>query len=191
MVIDRKQQIIEAATHSFSLFGYKATTMDQVAKIANVGKGTIYTFFKNKEELFDEIIHSLINEMKLTADEVIDPSLSFHENVHRVLYKILEFRRKHQLTIKLIQEAREMGTPAVMEVMERLEEAIIHYLKDKISLAVEKGNIQPCDPELTAFIMLKLYFSLVFDWEKRHKPLEKEEIARIFEQYIFTGLSKG
>ncbi|MER2090772.1 MAG: helix-turn-helix domain-containing protein, partial [Sporosarcina sp.] len=45
--MDRRQVILEAAAKSFSLFGYKATTMDQVAKIANVGKGTIYTFFAN------------------------------------------------------------------------------------------------------------------------------------------------
>ena len=55
-IVDRKKLIIEAAAKSFSLYGYKATTMDQVAKLANVGKGTIYTFFKTKEELFDEII---------------------------------------------------------------------------------------------------------------------------------------
>ncbi|MEH7389185.1 TetR/AcrR family transcriptional regulator [Bacillus sp. JJ1503] len=189
MAMDRKQLIIEAATKSFSLFGYKATTMDQIAKIANVGKGTIYTFFKNKEELFDEIINSLINEMKHTADEAIDPLLSFHENVHRGLYKLLEFRLKHQLTIKLFQEGKEMGTPAVIEVMTKLEGEIITYLKGKILHAIEKEEIRPCDPELTAFIMLKLYVSLIFDWEKRHQPLEKEDIARIFEQYIFDGLS--
>lgn len=189
VAVDRKLQIIEAATKSFSLFGYKATTMDGVAKIANVGKGTIYTFFKNKEELFDEIINSLINEMKFAADEAIDPSLSFHENVHRGLYKILEFRLKHQLTVKLFQEEKEMGTSAVIDVMTKLEGAIITYLKDKIQMAIKKGEIQPCDPELTAFIMLKLYVSLIFDWEKRHKPLDKEEIATIFERYIFKGLS--
>ena len=57
--------------------------MDQVAKLANVGKGTIYTFFKNKEELFDEIISSLISDMKAAANEAFDSSLSFQENVHR------------------------------------------------------------------------------------------------------------
>lgn len=53
--MDRRQEILEAAARSFTLFGYKATTMEQVAKIANVGKGTIYTFFANKEILFQEI----------------------------------------------------------------------------------------------------------------------------------------
>ncbi|MEF7566255.1 TetR/AcrR family transcriptional regulator [Bacillus infantis] len=189
MAVDRKQLIIEAANKSFSLFGYKATTMDQVARIANVGKGTIYTFFKNKEELFDEIITTLIKEMKIAADESLDSSLSFHENVHRALYGILEFRLKHQLTIKLFQEEKEMGTPAVMEVMERLEKSILSYIKEKVAEAVKKGEIADCDPELTAFIMFKLYIALIFDWEKQHKPLEKEEIAKLFEQYLFKGLS--
>lgn len=189
MSVDRKTLIIEAATKSFSLFGYKATTMDQVAKIANVGKGTIYTFFKNKEELFDEIITTLIKEMKAAANEAIDPALSFQENVHRGLYKILEFRKDHQLTIKLFQEEKEMGTPAVMEVMSKLEHAILSYLKEKVEAAIAKGEIKACDPELTAFIMLKLYIALIFDWEKHHDPLEKEEIAELLEQYVFKGLS--
>ncbi|AIE59271.1 TetR/AcrR family transcriptional regulator [Bacillus methanolicus] len=187
--MDRKQLIIEAATKSFSLFGYKATTMDQVAKLANVGKGTIYTFFKNKEELFDEIISTLIKEMKNAAESSFDSSLSFHENVHRALFKILEFRRKHQLTIKLFEEEKEMGTPAVMDVMEKMETAILNYIKEKVATAIESGEIKKCDPELTAFVMFKLYIALIFDWEKKHKPLEKEEIAELFEQYIFKGLS--
>src|SRR6476661_6660647 len=92
MRMDRRGMIIEAATKSFSLFGYKATTMDQVAKLANVGKGTIYTFFKNKEELFNEIVSSLVKEMIAEAEAVIDPELPFFENVHRALYRLLEFR---------------------------------------------------------------------------------------------------
>ncbi|MGE8205149.1 TetR/AcrR family transcriptional regulator [Heyndrickxia sp. NPDC080065] len=189
MAIDRKQLIIDAATKSFSLFGYKATTMDQVAKLASVGKGTIYTFFKNKEELFDEIVTSLIKEMKASAEEAIDENLSFSENMHNVLFRILEFRKEHQLTIKLFQEEREMGTPAVSEVIHKVETAVLNYIKGFIQIAMDKGEINKCDPEITAFIMLKLYISLIFDWEKHHAPLEKKEIADLFESYLFTGLS--
>ncbi|MGE6260013.1 TetR/AcrR family transcriptional regulator [Heyndrickxia sporothermodurans] len=190
MAIDRKQLIIHAATKSFSLFGYKATTMDQVAKLANVGKGTIYTFFKNKEELFDEIIISLIKEMKEAAEEVIDENLSFCENANLALFKLLEFRKKHQLTIKLFQEEREIGTREVLEVMQRLEFEIVSYIKEIIQKAINKDEIKPCNPEITAFIMLKMYVSLIFDWEQSHKPLEKDEIFQMFELYLLKGLSK-
>ena len=73
MAVNRRQDILNAATQSFSLFGYKATTMDQVAKLASVGKGTIYTFFANKEELFNEIITKLIADMQQKATGVIVP----------------------------------------------------------------------------------------------------------------------
>ncbi|QQZ08280.1 TetR/AcrR family transcriptional regulator [Heyndrickxia vini] len=189
MAIDRKQLIIDAATKSFSLFGYKATTMDQVAKLANVGKGTIYTFFKNKDELFDEIVTTLIKDMKESAEESMDPNLPFFENVHNVLFRILEFRKKHQLTIKLFQEEKDMGTPVVSDVIQKVETAVLNYIMGIIQRAMDKGEIKKCDPEITAFIILKLYISLIFDWEQHHRPLEKEEIADLFEAYLFKGLS--
>lgn len=165
--------------------------MDQVAKLANVGKGTIYTFFKNKEELFDQIISSLIREMKVAAETVMDDNLSFYENANRALYTLLEFRKEHQLTIKLVQEEREMGTREVFDVLRRLEQMIVSYIKDIIIKAVDKGEIKPCNPELTAFVMLKLYISLIFDWEQNHQSLKKEEIFDVFELYILKGLSNS
>lgn len=189
MSIDRRQEILDAATESFSLFGYKATTMGQVAKLANVGKGTIYTFFKNKEELFDEIIMKLIQDMENEANDAIDPNQPFEENVHHALYNMLEFRLDHQLTIKLIQEQRDIGTPVVENVMKKVEASILAFIQEKIKRAIEKGEMKQADPEVIAFVLLKVYIALIFDWEKNHEPLSKEDIAEIFQLYIFNGLS--
>jgi TetR/AcrR family transcriptional regulator len=190
-VIDRKKLILEAATRSFSLFGYKATTMEQVAKLANVGKGTIYTFFKTKEELFDAIITTLIADIREAVESVLNDSASLQENVNRVLVKVHEFRGTHQLTIKLIQEEREMGTQTVIEAMQRVEQSIIQYMKGIIQKSIDQGEIKPCDPEITAFLMLKMYFSLTIDWQKNHPPLEQEKISRLFELYLLNGLAKN
>ncbi|MEW4326395.1 TetR/AcrR family transcriptional regulator [Rossellomorea marisflavi] len=188
-IIDRKKQIVDAATKSFSLFGYKATTMDQVAKLANVGKGTIYTFFSNKEELFDEIAFSLMNEMKGRAEEAISPNVTFSENVHNALFSMLEYRKEHKLTIKLYQEAREMGTPAVSDALHKLEQMVVEFLSERISRAIESKAIKPCNPEMTAFVMLKLYVALIFDWERERGELDKDEIANLFKLYLIEGLS--
>ncbi|MEH7249363.1 TetR/AcrR family transcriptional regulator [Neobacillus niacini] len=187
-IIDRKKLIVEAAAKSFSLYGYKATTMDQVAKLANVGKGTIYTFFKTKEELFDDIINSLIGDIRIEVEGAMDDSASILENLNRVLVRVYEFRKSHQLTIKLIQEERDMGTQTVVEAMQRVEHSIIQYMKVIIQKAIDKGEIKACDPEVTAFVMLKMYFSLVIDWQRNHPPLEKEEITKLFELYLLKGL---
>jgi AcrR family transcriptional regulator len=189
MAPDKRQMIVEAATKSFSLFGYKATTMDQVARLANVGKGTIYTFFKNKEELFEEIISKLVKEMIAEADAVIDPDLPFTENVHRALTRILAFRSQHQLMIKLIQEEAEMGTLAVSEKLQHVENQIIAYLRQNIENAISKGAIPAADPEITSFLLLKMYIALLSDWERNHEPLSSEQIADVMKIFLSKELS--
>lgn len=189
MVIDRRQLIVEAATKSFSLFGYKATTMDQVAKLANVGKGTIYTFFKNKEELLTDIVSSMVKEMIIEAEGSIDPQRSFTDNVHSALSRLLKYRSQHHLMIKLIQEEKEMGTPAVSEMLNLIEDEIISYLKKKIDAAIAKGAIPSSDSELTSFLLFKMYIILVSDWERKHKPLSSEQIAETMKGFLLKGLS--
>jgi AcrR family transcriptional regulator len=190
LATDRRRMIVEAAEKSFSMFGYKATTMDQVAKLAGVGKGTIYTFFKNKEELFAEIVSSLVKEMIAEAEAVIQPELPFTENVHRALYRLLEFRSQHQLMIKLIQEEKEMGTLAVSEMLQHIENEIIDYLKQKIKRAIAKGAIPAVDLEITSFLLFKMYIALVFDWERNHEPLSSEQIAELMKGFLLKGLSQ-
>jgi len=189
MSTDRKQQILQAANQSFATFGYKATTVDHVARAANVGKGTIYNFFKNKEQLFQEIISNLLQEMKKQAESVIDDNQPLKENVHLALYELLQYRRSHQLTIQMVKEAKEMGTPAVQEALNNVEGLITAYLREKVEIAVERGDIRPCNPEMTAFMMFKLYTAFIIDWEERHEPLEKEDILHLFDEYVFKGLS--
>lgn len=179
--VGKKKQIVEAAAKSFSLFGYKATTMDQVAKMANVGKGTIYTFFKSKEELLEDIVSSIISEIKYEANEAVDACLPFNENVKRVLQRIFTFLKEHELTIKLLQEVRDIGTPAVRDVMNRLDREMIAFIREKIEEAMAKGEIRSCDAELTAFLMFKMYIVLHVDWEKEHEPLSPQKIAELFD----------
>ncbi|BBI36251.1 TetR/AcrR family transcriptional regulator [Cohnella abietis] len=189
MFVDRRKLIVEAASQSFSLFGYKATTMDQVAKLANVGKGTIYTFFSNKEELFDEIMMHLILEMKQVADEEYDADRTFFDNWGRILYKMLDFRDKHQLAIKMAHEVRDIGTPKAVEGINRLEGAIISYIQIKIQAAIDKKELKSCDAEITAFVMFKLYVALASEWQKSHAPLDKERITELFQLYLMNGLA--
>jgi hypothetical protein len=74
--------------------------------------------------------------------------------------------------------------------MKKLDWAIIDYIREKIEIAIKKGEIRDCDAEITAFLMLKVYIALIVDWEQDHDPLPKEKIAELFELYFLKGLSK-
>lgn len=186
---DRRKQVTEAAARSFARFGYKGTTMDQVAKLARVGKGTIYTFYANKEELFQEIMTGLIRDLREEADKTLDPALPFADNLMNVLHRVLDYRDRHSLAVKLSQEVRDIGTPHAREGLESVERAIIGYIARHVKEAADKGEIRSCDPELTAYMMLKMYLALTTEGNHLHEPLDKDEVLRHFRFYCIEGLA--
>ncbi|WP_332651552.1 TetR/AcrR family transcriptional regulator [Lysinibacillus sp. 54212] len=188
--MDRKQEILQAAAKSFSMFGYKATTMDQVAKFANVGKGTIYNFFTNKEELLQEVVISMIRDMKVEAEQAIDTEASFIKNAHNGLMKMLQFREQHLLFAKLIEEEKAIQTPAVKQMLIKIEAEIITFLADRIRIGIGKKEIRPCNPELVAYLLLKSYLAMVVDWQLTHEEaLHEDEILTLFKETLFRGLA--
>jgi len=188
VTVDRRKQIVEAAAQSFALFGYKATTMDQVAKIAKVGKGTIYTFFTNKEELFDEILQQLIHEMKEIADREITEDRPFIDKLYRVLDRVLEYRSRHELALKLSQELRDFGTPMAKEALAKMEQELLEYIEREVRVAMERGEVKQGDPKVVSFVMLQLYKALTTEWNKLNAPLDKEAIKDYFRLHFMEGL---
>src|SRR5262245_47979027 len=57
----RREAILAAALDEFSARGFAATRLDDVAKRANVAKGTIYLYFRDKESLFQELVRSMLS----------------------------------------------------------------------------------------------------------------------------------
>ena len=46
---NKQERILDAAFERFKHFGFLKTTVDEIARQAQVGKGTIYSYFKNKD----------------------------------------------------------------------------------------------------------------------------------------------
>jgi len=72
-----KEKIIETAQKLFGKYGYNRTSVDEIAKIAHIAKGTIYHYFKSKSELLEEVIKReeilLRDELKKNIDLAITP----------------------------------------------------------------------------------------------------------------------
>ena len=63
----RPREILEAAFEEFSLRGYAATRLDDIAARVGVTKGTIYVYFENKETLFETMVVELTRPEHDTA----------------------------------------------------------------------------------------------------------------------------
>jgi AcrR family transcriptional regulator len=95
----KRRQILEGARAMFLARGFDAASMADIAKAAGVSKGTLYVYFKDKDELFTAIVH---DECALQAEGVFDFDHADHD-VEAVLLR-------HGKAF-----VRNIGTPGRME----------------------------------------------------------------------------
>jgi AcrR family transcriptional regulator len=60
---ERRDAILAAALEEFSARGFAATRLDDVARRADVAKGTIYLYFRDKESLFQELVRTMLSPL--------------------------------------------------------------------------------------------------------------------------------
>jgi AcrR family transcriptional regulator len=72
-----RKKIIITAGHIFSHFGFKKTTMDEIAKALKMGKSSIYYYFGSKEEIFEAVVlyeaNMLRNQLTTAIKSVESP----------------------------------------------------------------------------------------------------------------------
>ena len=107
----KRRQIVEGARLVFLARGFDAASMGDIAKAAGVSKGTLYVYFKDKDELFAAIVHG---ECAMQAEGVFDFDHADHD-VEAVLM------RHGQAFVRNISDPGRLSSlRAVIAVAERM-----------------------------------------------------------------------
>jgi AcrR family transcriptional regulator len=82
----KRLQILEGARAVFLAQGFDAASMGEIARVAGVSKGTLYVYFENKEQLFEQIVH---DECAAQAEQIFRLDTEDHD-VEGVLTRLGE-----------------------------------------------------------------------------------------------------
>src|SRR5258706_13374210 len=106
----RREVILAAALEEFSVRGFEAARLDDVARRAGIAKGTIYLYFSDKETLFQELVRSEISPIIGTLEHVTQieaPIRMIAEQfVELFVHEIIETRRKDIIRLILSEGPR-------------------------------------------------------------------------------------
>jgi len=147
---DKYQRILEAAVKVFAEQGFFQSTISQIAKVAGVADGTIYLYFKNKEDILVQIFafktKQVFEGFREEVDRVSDPVEKLRNLVRRHLE---EFQKDRHMAVVYQSETHQTSRRAE----EQIREMSKLYL-DLISEIVEHGQEDGC-------IRKDLYLGLV------------------------------
>lgn len=123
---DKRDRILKAAIEVFAKNGFYATRVSEIAKAAGVADGTIYLYFKNKDDVLITIFENGLHQLLSILREVAESDETFEKRIRRIIelqLGLLEEQRDlaEVITVNLRQSSRllkQYAAPLFMQYIE-------------------------------------------------------------------------
>ncbi len=166
--------IIKASEIIFSRYGYQKTTVKDIAEEVGLKKTSLYHYFKNKEEIFFEVI--LFQFMKFKNKiEIFNSEKPIKERVFQLYESLLTFNLKNSLAQQALELDFKLITPHTVNKIMKMKEFSKNVLKLIITDGINKNEIRNIEPEEITSMLVYL-FEGIRTIELSKKRLTKVEI---------------
>jgi len=169
-----REEILSAAEKVFAAKGFFPTTMSDIAREAEFGTGTLYKYFKSKEELYFTLIDEKVEEINRLVKAELSLKTSAVERIKKVLGLQFEFFERNRDFFRIYTSERSRFEWTVKdELGEGLHEKMVTYiniLAGVMRQGIKGGefkSMNPMDLDHT-FVGIVNYF--VFEWMISHEP---------------------
>lgn len=145
----RKQNLLAAARRVFERQGFIDTNVADIVKEAKVSRGTFYTYFDTKEQVFSAVAQEVVGEM-LTSMATRIPSEDFSRRVEDVIRRFIAAYEPHARMLGLIEQ---VGTfsPELRDLRLEARDVFVRRTRRGIERMQEAGVADPgLDVEYTA-----------------------------------------
>jgi AcrR family transcriptional regulator len=194
-----KERILSEALSLFSVHGYSSVSVRDITKAIGIRESAIYKHYKNKQAIFDTIIHisaERINQFQQelinTAGQEVSDDTNFSIDLIQKIYcRLFSF----YLTDEILSKFRKM---MIIEQYKSVElntmftemfiEKTLRYQTEVFRQLIHEGRIGGTDPEIMALHFYSPVFLLLFRYDTSTEKLE--EALKLIQKHIqeFFGL---
>ena len=195
--MDRKEQIIQAAKELLSKFGFKKTTMEDIARAARMAKATLYYYFTSKEDILREIIQREGETLRKELEEAVRNANTAKEKLEKYAYTRFHFLRKLALYYKTINEKLYSHIQFIEQERKKFDEFEMDMLEKILREGVERGEFDIPGPRLYAFMLLQAIKGLEFPLATGvalnfdGKEMELDRALSLLLNILLHGISKS
>lgn len=180
---DRKESIMRAAEQLFAERRFHEVTLEEVARVARVGKGTLYLHFKDKDDLFFQVALAGFDEMCAVLDRDVSRADSFADALACACRQIVSFFERRRSLFRMMQSEEDRARWCHGAIRERwmcrrgrLVGAVARILDHGVREGAVRGDL-PTD--VLALFLLGLLRTRARDMEPSVAPAP-EAVADLF-----------
>jgi TetR/AcrR family transcriptional regulator, fatty acid metabolism regulator protein len=162
---DRYDAILEAAKSAFSGKGYEATSIADIARIAQISDGLVYRYFRNKRELLYEVLRKFYERILLDLETQVFKHEAFSAQLEALIRRHLEVFVSDtdlcRLFISEVRTASDYEGSSIQELNRLYTSVLIRIVKD----AVKTGEVRP---EVNPKLLRDVIFGAIEHLARRH-----------------------
>ncbi len=183
---DRQEAILQTALTLFTERGFFGTPTSMISKEAGVATGTLFFYFRTKEELIDTLYRRIKGEAAAAMCRGLDREPDAKAKLHRIGLNAVAWGTEHPEKMKFMEQFAHspfVSTTAQEEGMSRFL-----FLKDLIREGIAQGTVKDLDPELLISLMASSISGLIARASSAATPAEREEIIGQGLDFVWDGL---
>ena len=189
----RIQSIQEAAMRVIARKGMAAATMQEIAAEAGIAKGTIYLYFRDRDELVERTFDTAMTQLHGRLEAALQSQGSFAARLRAMLAAKIDFFRENREFFRLYMSLRlPEGTPQQQRRHKRICQpqyrARLALLASFLEAAMDRGEIRRMDPQRLALFLIEGSNAVVIDRVTDEAPPEESSDVEFIAELLLKGI---
>lgn len=188
----RRESIVEAAWKLFEQNGFEQTTVDQIAALAELGKGTIYSYFKSKEEIYIAILEKKLDMLEEKMKAAVANPVSAVDALYSLYEAFIEYHRDRKGFIDTLfvqiddQILYRLG--GVVGGLKSKASVWMEIVGNMIQWGIERGEFEPVDVERISKTIVGMILGLIIQFEMGQVKEDLVNFRDAVFKLIFDGI---
>ena len=154
----KREKILEAAADLFSRKNYHEVMMDEVARLTDIAKGTVYNYFESKEELYFTIMSQKLNNLNSSLKEKTAGEISCIESLHSYVIHLYMFMMKYPSFFLMYQKEYLNAENDFCEQLKSQNEELKSILKGILRKGIRDNQFRNLDEDFAVKLILGSIF---------------------------------
>ena len=190
---EKKQEILKVAVRIFAQKGVVKTKMADIAEAAGIGKGTIYEYFRSKEDIFAETYGHLFQDKEDRIAEVLESSISPEDKLRKFMsVTIEEFLVRDGgefagIMMSFWSEGIRNHNERIMEIIDlkKVYSEFRDIIAGILEEGIKKGQFRKMDTFITASVIIGALDGILLQYVMDKNVFSPEQAtAALFESFL-------
>lgn len=189
----RIASIQEATMRVIARKGMAAATMHEIAEEAGVAKGTIYLYFRDRDELVEKTFQSAITRLMGEIDAAIEQDMPLEQKIRAIMQAHLRFFGENREFFRLYLSMRMPEGPVARQRRQNQHcqpqyRSRVQRLADALTIAMDRGEIRRVDAYKLALFIIEGSTAIILERLSEDAPTHDDTDVDLITGLILDGV---